>query len=130
MWSSDSQKETLVAVLVNCLESELHRIWNNSKPEEDFLNLFSKIGRIMIESPSNMRTKSLKRSIFTMMGILIHRYDQSQTVSACIMELLFKLEHVANAGAEFLEQFVKDFKNPQIIADFLRFLFLKFINFF
>ena len=42
-WESEVQKENLLSVLINALELDLTRIWLADAPEEDFLNLFSKI---------------------------------------------------------------------------------------
>ncbi len=43
MWESEGQKERILSVILHSLEQDLSKLWKLDIPEEDFLNLYSKV---------------------------------------------------------------------------------------
>jgi hypothetical protein len=109
-----------LSCLVDVLELDLQKLWNNDTPEEDFLNLFLKISTLMLASPINCKSKPIKNCTITILASLSHRYNQSVNVASSLMEILYKYEHAAIPVAELLQYCAKDCNNEQIIGDFMR----------
>jgi len=105
--------------MINLLELDLPRVWKGSL-EEEFVNIFSQTAYLFLENPANTRSKSLKRSIFLLVAILVKKYNQALSATTSIIHLLMKHEHLPGPVAELLEVLVKEYDNQQIVGDFLR----------
>lgn len=43
VWDSEGQKERVLSAVLHSLELDLSRLWKLDVPEEEFLNLYSKV---------------------------------------------------------------------------------------
>jgi len=118
-WDTDTQKESFLSTLINVLDMDLSRLWKMN-PEEDFINLFTKLSSMMLEESSNLKSKVVKKCIFMLLSILVKKYNQSLNITTTLTHLLHQSEHLAPVVAEFLEVLVKEHENTHIVSDLLR----------
>jgi hypothetical protein len=43
VWESEGQKERVLSAILHSLELDLSRLWKLDVPEEEFMNLYSKV---------------------------------------------------------------------------------------
>lgn len=104
---------------MNLLDVDLKKLWNNDIPEEDFLNLFTKLSIDLLAIPANTKSKSVKKCLVEILALLILRYQQRQNVSGSLMEALFKYDHVIIPMTELLQYLIKEFPDDEIVGDFM-----------
>lgn len=132
MWESEEQKERILSAVLNSLEIDLPRLWKMGIPEEDFVNLYSKVLTLfcvklmvsqicclMLENPANTKSKAIKKCIFLILGQLVKRYNQSFNLTNSIIHMLHNFEHLPPHLAELMESLVVE--SPQILPDVLRY---------
>eukprot|EP01132_Coremiostelium_polycephalum_P010173 gene10173-12479_t len=121
IWEQESQREKILACIYNLLELNLGFLWKQEFPEEEFVNLFSRICYEMIEySPSNMRTKSIKKAIFSIIAILIQKYNHDQNFTSSIIRLLNGHETLIAHIADLYESIANDYKCYYPISNIIR----------
>ncbi|EAL60491.1 condensin-2 complex subunit D3 [Dictyostelium discoideum AX4] len=111
-WEQEEQKEAILTSIINCLELNLSTLWRLDYPEEEFINLLSKIIYAMIEQPANLRSKGVKKLIFEVLSILILRYNHSFNFTSKIIHLLHNHESLPSHCADLYE-FIYDYQQQQ-----------------
>eukprot|EP01116_Phalansterium_solitarium_P025583 TRINITY_DN985_c0_g1_i5.p1 TRINITY_DN985_c0_g1~~TRINITY_DN985_c0_g1_i5.p1 ORF type:complete len:1640 (+),score=672.83 TRINITY_DN985_c0_g1_i5:197-5116(+) len=95
-WESETAKEQLLSAMINLLElPELAAsVWRAAQPDEDFVNLFSKVLVTMLASASNTRAKPVRRCLLLLCAQLIKRYAHSAAISSALVHLLHHGDHL------------------------------------
>ena len=98
----------------------MNKLWNSNTPEEEFLNLFIKLSTHLLSNVQNIKSKNIKSCLLAILAMVAHKYNQSVNVSSALMEYLYKYEHVAVTVAELLQLMVSQYKNNEVVGDFMR----------
>jgi hypothetical protein len=119
-WEKETNRERFLTCLLNFLDLNLSKLWKASLPEENFVNLFSKIVYLLLENPINTKSKAIKRSIFLIIACLIKRYNQSIGAVASLDHLLHNFEHIPPVLAELMETLVNEFDLSPVFAELIK----------
>ena len=68
------EREKILSTLYQALLLDLERLWNQTKPEEQFINLFTKIAFQLLENPLNTKNKQIKNLLFRIVITVIAKY--------------------------------------------------------
>eukprot|EP01127_Copromyxa_protea_P011016 TRINITY_DN2736_c2_g1_i1.p1 TRINITY_DN2736_c2_g1~~TRINITY_DN2736_c2_g1_i1.p1 ORF type:complete len:1452 (+),score=318.59 TRINITY_DN2736_c2_g1_i1:57-4412(+) len=120
MWEIESERAKAISTLISILDLDLVTIWR-STPEEEFIGLFSKVCLKMMENQVNVKSASLKKQMFSVLGIVISKYGYTSQITLSIVNsLLCKFAHVSPYLVELMETFATSYKHPQIVGEVLR----------
>ena len=74
----------------------------------------------MMESPTNLKNPSLKRTMFELIATPTQSYNQHVATVASLLHLLHKFEHLPPVITELLAVLANDYGNVKVSGDILR----------
>jgi condensin complex subunit 1 len=120
MWELDKEKEKALATLFSVLQLDLVHLWR-SNPEEEFIQMFSKVCLKMMENPANLRITDIKKKMFSILGVIAKNYGLlTQLTFSIVNGLLCKFEHAGKYLVELMVTFVREYDLSEIVGDVLR----------
>lgn len=73
----------------------------------------------MMENPVNLKSASIKKHLFEILGVISKRYNTTELASSIVNSLLCKFEHVARPLVELMEAFANTYGNHQLVSNVL-----------
>lgn len=112
--------EILIRLLMTYVDLDIHRLWEPSLVEDDFLNQISSICYKMLESHDLYKNASIKSPIFHVLGCLLKKFDQVMSTGLKILQLLQHFSYLASALAEGVSMWHETYKCKTIVTGVLR----------
>eukprot|EP01133_Synstelium_polycarpum_P014872 gene14872-17587_t len=120
-WMLDNEKDRMLAILYNLLDHNLAHLWRLDFPEEEFVNLFVKIVLSILEKPADAKSQNIRRSSFSIIGVLVYRYNFVANFISTVVHHISSHEHLAQHMAELFEQITKAYPSHiYLIGEIIR----------
>lgn len=99
--SGSEAKERILKVIVSTLEQEgLGRLWNSSRPEERFVNLFFGVAFTLVENADNMKQKTIREYTLLLIHAALNVSADNSNAVAAVINLVMKQEQAIPFVAE------------------------------
>ncbi len=83
-------------------------------------SLFTRAAYAFLENPATTKDKDTRDAVFSLLGVMVQRYNHILGAVTSIIHLLPHFEHLATPMAQLTEVFVKDFNCGRIVAEIAR----------
>ncbi|EGG23508.1 condensin-2 complex subunit D3 [Cavenderia fasciculata] len=106
LWDSDQNRERLIQYLYEAFEKDLTRLWPMTRPDEEMLSLVQRVLFSMLEKQENIKTASIRISIYSFIVLLVKNYEFHMTtdvISALCRQPLLA-NHLPDLYADIVEK--------------------------
>ncbi|XP_071805504.1 condensin complex subunit 1-like [Asterias amurensis] len=119
-WDWEAEKERFLQGMFHLLQLEVWRLWDPPIVEEEFVNLVSCCCYKLLENPLVGRNAGTKEALFSLLGLLIKRYNHTLGASLKIIQLLQHFEHLVSPMAQGVQTIVAQFGAKNIVSEIMR----------
>ncbi|KAF2076940.1 hypothetical protein CYY_001778 [Polysphondylium violaceum] len=107
-WASENEKDKILDALYEVLKVlNLAELWRLKAPEEDFINLFANVCYSMFKDHThNLKSKSIKNKLYSILLILLDKYDHEAVFTDNMVGLLINHEPLVPYIADLYKHFV------------------------
>lgn len=118
----EDERESILQLLTQLLQLDLHHLWNGSVVEEEFVSLVTGCSYRILESPSVglQRHRPTREAAIHLLGVALQRYDHMLSATLKVTQMLQHFEHVAPVFVEAVSLWIKEYGMKSIAGELLR----------
>ncbi|KAK9823736.1 hypothetical protein WJX72_005030 [[Myrmecia] bisecta] len=119
-WDWEGQREKLLKAAANVAHVNLWKLFSPRNPEEPFLQLWSDLALRMLASAAAVKNKGNRDSAARILSACALKYQQLETISASLVALLNKHEHLPAPLAEVAQISANLYEDNRLAVEMLR----------
>ena len=104
------------------VELNLFELWGHRSPDEQFLLLFLRAARNVLEQPAALKssTASLRETLWRLIALPAQRYEQAEGTVSTLVRVILEHEHATTHLAELMQHLYTEHDAVRIVADLVR----------
>uniref|UniRef100_A0ABM5FR67 Condensin complex subunit 1 n=1 Tax=Pogona vitticeps TaxID=103695 RepID=A0ABM5FR67_9SAUR len=118
----EDERQSVLQLLTQLLQLDLHRLWNGLVVEEEFVSLVTSSCYRILENPTigHQRHRSTREAAIHLLGVALRRYDHMLSATLKVTQMLQHFEHVAPVFVEAVSVWIKEYGMKSIVGELLR----------